>query len=311
MLQSDDFNQSSISSKKKPAIETIIDTHVHLVTLNLPGVTLDQAPDGTSFQSPPELLAKVIQTEMQEANIEHVLGMPSPTADENDPLGVAGTRHLAALVPGLHPVGFANPERIDEKHLERVEESLRLGDVIAIKAYLGYLHHYPDSPGYHPYYRLAAKYKIPVIFHTGDTYSHLAKLKYAHPLTIDEVAVDFPETNFVIAHLGNPWLADTSEVVYKNNKPGIRENVWADLSGLMVGSASDYENYRQEGYFEDLGKKVWELIDFTERPDRFLFGSDWPLSPMKVYRDFIGELIPESYHKAVFYDNAKALFKLV
>ena len=125
------------------------------------------------------------------------------------------------------------------------------------------------------------------------------------------VAVDFPETNFVIAHLGNPWLADTSEVVYKNNKPGIRENVWADLSGLMVGSASDYENYRQEGYFEDLGKKVWELIDFTERPDRFLFGSDWPLSPMKVYRDFISELIPESYHKAVFHDNAKALFKLV
>jgi len=297
-------------NKMPPAVKSVIDTHVHVVTLNLPGVALKKAPDGTSFQSSPEQLAKVIQAELQEANIEHALCMPSPSADENDPLGVEGTRRLAALVPGLHPVGFANPERVDERHIDKVEESLRHGDVVALKAYLGYIHHYPNSPGYHPYYRLAAKYKIPVVFHSGDTYSHLAKLKFAHPFNVDEVAVDFPETNFVIAHLGNPWLVDTAEVVYKNNKPGIRENVWADLSGLMVGSAADYENYRQEGYFEVLGEKVREVIDFTDRPDRFLYGSDWPLSPMKIYRDFIGELIPESFHQAIFHDNAKSLFKL-
>ncbi len=46
------------------------------------------------------------------------------------------------------------------------------------------------------------KYSIPIIFHTGDTYSRKAKLKYAHPLGVDEVVVDYPEVNFVLAPSG-------------------------------------------------------------------------------------------------------------
>jgi predicted TIM-barrel fold metal-dependent hydrolase len=59
-----------------------------------------------------------------------------------------------------------------------------------------------------------------------------------------------------------------------------------------------------------VSEDVRKAIDFAERPDRFLFGSDWPLAPIKVYRDFIRDLVPEEYHQAVLYDNAKALFKL-
>ena len=51
-------------------------------------------------------------------------------------------------------------------------------------------------------------------------------------------------------------------------------------------------------------------IEFTERPDKFLYGTDWPLAPMRVYRDFVRHLFPEEFHQAVFHDNAKALFKL-
>lgn len=288
-----------------PPVGAVIDTHIHLVNLNLRGV-----PELGAFAAPPEQLARTVQAQMKEANVQHALCMPRREKDENDPLGVAGTRRLAALVPGLHPIGLADPERFEDKHLERVEDSLKRGDVVALKAYLGYLHHGPDSPGYRPYYQLAAKYRIPVIFHSGDPWSHLAKVKYAHPLHIDEVAVDFPETNFVIAHMGNPWLIDAAEVIYKNNKKGLRENVWADLSALLVGSADDFETYRKEGAFKTIGERVRNAIEFAERPDRFLFGSDWPLAPMTVYRDFIRELLPAQAHQAVFYDNAKALFKL-
>jgi predicted TIM-barrel fold metal-dependent hydrolase len=300
-------------------VKAVIDTHVHLVNTNLRGVPESSAPDGTPFRSPPEQLARAVQAQMKEANVEHALCMPRREhalcmprreMDEKDPLGIEGTRRLAALVPGLHPIGLADPERFDDKHLERVEDSLKRGGVVALKAYLGYLHHGPESPGYRPYYRLAAKYNIPVIFHSGDTWSHLAKVKYAHPLHIDEVAVDFPETNFVIAHMGNPWLMDTAEVIYKNNKKGVKENVWADLSALVVGSADDFENYRKQGVLKTVSEDVRKAIEFAERPDRFLFGSDWPLAPMKVYRDFIRELVPGQYHQAVFYDNAKALFKV-
>ncbi len=37
--------------------------------------------------------------------------------------------------------------------------------IVAFKAYLGYLHFGPEDPQYVPYYRIAAKYHFPVIFH--------------------------------------------------------------------------------------------------------------------------------------------------
>ncbi len=53
-----------------------------------------------------------------------------------------------------------------------------------------------------------------------------------------------------------------------------------------------------------------KALDFAERLDRILFGTDWPLAPMTIYRDFIRDIVPKEHHQAVFYDNAKALFKL-
>ncbi|GAF15492.1 amidohydrolase [Bacillus sp. JCM 19045] len=56
---------------------------------------------------------------------------------------------------------------------------------------------------YKPVYHLAEKHHVPVVFHTGDTYAENAILKYAHPLTIDEVAVQHRNVTFVMAHLGD------------------------------------------------------------------------------------------------------------
>ena len=156
--------------------------------------------------------------------------------------------------------------------------------VKALKAYLGYLHYEPYSPGYRRYFKLAAKYKIPVIFHSGDTYSRAAKVKFAHPLQIDEVAVDFPETKFVLAHFGNPWLMDAAQVVYKN------KNVWADLSAILIGDAEAFAAMEKDGVLDRAVKRIKEGIEYAEAPERFLFGSDWPLSPIAVYRDFVRQL---------------------
>ena len=69
-----------------------------------------------------------------------------------------------------------------------------------------------------PFYRLAEECNIPVIFHTGDTESTDSKLKFAHPSGIDEIAVEYPQVNFLIAHLGNPWLMDAAEVDSKKRE---------------------------------------------------------------------------------------------
>lgn len=288
-----------------------IDAHIHACDVFLPGLQENLlAPDGTPLQSSLEKVAEGIRNEMKSGGIVHLLGMPCWKRTDGDPLGVERMEQLTPLIPGLHLVGLADPTRTDARHLGKVEEVLKRGRVKALKAYLGYLHYEPSDSGYQPYYRLAARYRIPFFFHTGDVYSHLGKLKYAHPLLIDEVAVDHPEVNFIIAHLGCPWFSDAAEVVYKNNKTGIRENVWVDLSGVVVGGAGDFETYRKQGILQTMADRIREALYYAGRPDRFLYGSDWPLSPMATYRKFVEEAIPSEYHQAVFHDNAKQLFGL-
>lgn len=279
----------------------MIDMHIHAVNPQLPGVkTLPPLLDG-----PPEPVAAALRQQMHESGTHTLLGMGHLSGVESDPLGIDSTLRIAELLPGLHAIGVADPSRTDTDHLQRVEGQLRTGRVRALKGYLGYLYHGPDSPGYAPYYELAARYEIPFVFHTGDNYSTVAKVKYAHPLLVDEVAVEHRDVNFVMAHFGNPWITDAAEVLYKN------ENVWADLSGLLVGDEAYFSALSKGGGMGRTAERIRQGIEYTERPDRFLYGTDWPLAPMRVYRDFVEQLIPEEFHAAVFHENARALFKLV
>ncbi len=108
----------------------------------------------------------------------------------------------------------------------------------------------------------------------------------------------------MLAHLGNPWLTDAAEVVYKN------VNVWADLSGFVVGSAADFASEERREMLEEVRVALGRAYRYAERPNRFLYGSDWPLAPMTAYRDFIASAIPEAHHPLVFEENARLLFRL-
>lgn len=56
-------------------------------------------------------------------------------------------------------------------------------------------------------------------------------MRISHPPHVDDVAVDSPNLKAVICHVGNPWIRDCMEVVYRN--------VYADISGLVLGDFSD------------------------------------------------------------------------
>ncbi len=107
-----------------------------------------------------------------------------------------------------------------------------------------------------------------------------------------------------MAHLGNPWMTEAAEVVYKN------VNVWADLSGLAVGDAHSFASEERREALSDSVAALRRAFRYAERPNRFLYGSDWPLAPMIAYRDFIRSAIPEVHHEQVFVDNARGLFKI-
>jgi predicted TIM-barrel fold metal-dependent hydrolase len=287
----------------------VIDTHIHVVPSGLPGIKPLPEDVERLYKGPLSGMADRLKVEMDGAKIELAFGMGSLGGPPEDPLGIARTLELCRSVPGLRAIGIADPRRTEPAHLKAVEAQIeRHRDrLVAFKAYLGYLHFGPEDPNYVPYYKLAAKYHLPVIVHTGDNWSTTAKVKYAHPLRMDEVAVDHPEVRFVLAHFGNPWLIDAAEVVYKN------ANVWADLSGLFVGNDKeirellDAAGARESApglLISDLKKAIAYVGDYG----RFLYGSDWPLAPMGPYRRLIESLIPEEHRRAVFKANAEHVF---
>ena len=191
-----------------------------------------------------------------------------------------------------------NPYKLDREHVTKLEEKIQLPHVVGFKIYLGYYPFYAYDEKYKPIYELAEKYRVPVVFHTGDTYSERGLLKYSHPLTLDEVAVFNREVTFVMAHFGDPWVLDGAEVVYKNR------NMYADLSGLIVGTKKDVRRHLGTNFTNHLR----HAFDYCDHYDKLLFGTDWPLISMGDYIRFIKEIIPVQHHEKVFYENALKVF---
>jgi hypothetical protein len=183
----------------------------------------------------------------------------------------------------------------------RIEKGLRTGFYRCLKIYLGYIHQFANDRNYEPAYKLAEKYNVPVIFHTGDTYDVDGKLKYSDPLTIDEVAVDHRGVTFVIAHCGNPWIQSAAEVAYKN------PNVFLDGSAFLIGNLQETSPDTIKRTMID---PITWVFAYLEDPKKLLFGSDWPLVSMKDYIDAFKQAVPPEHWQAVFHDNAVRVFQL-
>jgi predicted TIM-barrel fold metal-dependent hydrolase len=207
---------------------------------------------------------------------------------------VEATRHIKNIfvVAGISYLNF-HPDQ-----LAPIREYMKEGLVRGFKLYPGYEPFYPGDPKLEPIYQAAAELGYPVMIHSGDTYTPKGKVKYAHPLHVDEVAVDHPDVNFVICHIGNPWIRDCMEVVYKN------ANVFTDISGLVLGDFSDrFEIFMRQ--------QLQEMLLYGVNPENVLFGTDWPISSMESYVEFMEELkIPEEDKRKIYFDNAARIFRL-
>ena len=154
-----------------------------------------------------------------------------------------------------------------------------------------------DGPEAFEVYQAAQEYGLFLTFHTG---VHWYRLKDAHPLLLDEVAVTFPQVRFVMCHMGNPWLQDAAAVLEKNF------NVSADLSGLLVGRLPIRFYEEHESYLTLL--KTW--IEYVDDYSRLMYGTDWPLVNIPDYQNFISRVIPERHQQKVFFENANQIYQL-
>jgi len=216
----------------------------------------------------------------------------------NTPIDYQQLMKMANADKRIFPVCAVNPTQATTAGFALLRKALQKGLVHGIKIYLGYLPLYATDKRYARFYKLAQEFDVPVVFHTGDTFGHEFHVKYAHPLQIDDVAVKFRKNTFVIAHMGNPWIRDTAEVVYKN------PNVYTDLSALCIGSPGKHPISRI------VINDIDYVFNYVGDPTKFLYGSDWPLVKMHEYIAIMKKAIPRKHHNAFFYKNAKKVFKL-
>lgn len=276
---------------------TIIDAHIHFSRI---ASFRDAAESGSGC----DYSSTGLQAEITRNHVSAAIGMglqesipyAFPDTAARNPMGLDlsdSWPEALYFCPGI------NPYRLLKDSLDKIEKTLQSPKTVGIKLYAGYYPFYVTDPVYEPVYDLAASYRLPVVIHSGDTFSDRGLLKYAHPLTVDELAVTHRQNTFLITHMGDPWVRDTAQIVRKN------PNVWTDIAGLLVGSRS---------HFQDALGEPLMMNDFRHALmcaaswDKILFGTDWPLAPMDAYSDFVTRIVPEKHLQSIMGENALRLF---
>lgn len=229
--------------------------------------------------------------------VDYALVLSSYKVNEHRP----STKQVVEAIKGRNNLGVVSGIsylHYDHRDIRIISEYLEKGFIKGLKLYPGYEPFYPNDTRLKLLYEMAIEYDVPVMFHSGDTYAPSGKVKYSHPLHIDDLAVDYPDLKIVICHIGNPWIRDCMEIVYKN------ENVYADISGLVLGNFSEkFERYMK--------KEIEEMITYAGDPNYLLYGTDWPIANMESYLKFMGQLeLEDDKKELIMWKNAASLFKI-
>ena len=207
--------------------------------------------------------------------------------------------------PNMYVCLGINPHRLDDKSLAATDQMLKnsatKARIVGFKIYAGYYHFNINDPVYTPVYKLAARHGLTVAIHTGDTYAESGLLEYSHPLAADRLAVNFRDVNFMLCHMGDPWIMDACEVAYKN------PNVYLDISGLLAGDAAHIAATEARPLVMN---HYAQGLHYLNAYEKVLFGTDWPLVPLGAYIEFCKKLMPVEVYEDVFYNNAVRLFRL-
>jgi predicted TIM-barrel fold metal-dependent hydrolase len=271
----------------------IIDVHAHCSNRTDDALIPYARRNGLRYDLD-ELLSK-----MEQNDVEAGLLLSPPLADGR-PLPNEDVMDLCERSDGrLSPVLTVEPDRDSVAAAVRLAEGNK-DSVRGFKVRLGYVPVFADDAVFDPLYDHALAEGLPVLFHSGDTATSTGSLAHAHPLTLDRLANARSELKIVVCHMGNPWIMDTAELIYKH------QNVYADLSGLVAG-----ESRYLDQYVDYLAARISEAVYFAGGAEKFLFGTDYPVQTHENSIRLVGRLeIAREDAARILGLNAKRLFSL-
>lgn len=201
---------------------------------------------------------------MDAAGVDHAVVLPLdwgpafrervPIAAINEHAAVIGKRHGGRLIP------FVGVDPRRKEAAELVERGLRDGGAKGVKLYppAGFD---PFDPSAHPLYELCIQYRVPVLFHTGETLPKLS-LRYAQPMLLQDVFAAFPQLISWIGHAGaRLWWAEALSVASHSI------NSYLELSVWITPQSTETE---QRTFIRQLAEARDRL-----GIERLLFGSDY------------------------------------
>ena len=150
----------------------------------------------------------------------------------------------------------------------------------------------PDAAIYYPYYARCAELGIPIMMQVGHclVYQEDRRLpSVGRPITLDRVAIDFPELTLIGIHLGYPWTEEMISVCTKH------PNVY------MAGDANAPKHW---------GASAVHFAN-TFGQDKFMFGTDWwVIDPERAVEEVHDLKFRDGSLRKIMRDNALRVFNL-
>jgi predicted TIM-barrel fold metal-dependent hydrolase len=140
-------------------------------------------------------------------------------------------------------------------------------------------------------YRKCQEAGLVLMIHTGTSIFPGARNVHCDPIHCDDIGVDFPNLNVILAHGGRPlWMETAMFVVRRHAK------FWMDISSIPPQLVPEYFP-KLEGI-----------------ADKVLWGSDWPAPGVPGMRANVDRFLelgyPDEFKRRVVCDNAKRLYKI-
>lgn len=191
----------------------------------------------------------------------------------------------------FHGLAGIDPSRI-MRGLAEFEYAITELGFVGAHLYPHWFEQAPDSPMYYPFYAKCCELNVPIMMQVGhclDYFRDRILPSVGRPITLDRVAIDFPELKLIGIHMGWPWVEEMIAVSFKH------DNVY--IAGDAYAPKHWPPNFVH--YLNSWGSH------------KVLFGTDWAaIDPERAVRevDELG-LRPEAW-QAVMRDNAMRLFGL-
>lgn len=280
----------------------VIDAHVHIAPWEqvLPDAAALMKAGRHDFDSiyaichdPHRLIA-----EMDRAGIEKLVMINYVTPDVVGFTEASNefSARMAAPFPGrLIPFGGIDPRRVPDVAAEMDRLLGELG-LRGIKLHPPHQFFRPndylnreDLRDLATVYEKCIAYGVPVMVHTGTSVFPRARNKYADPMDLDDVVVDFPDLKLIVAHGGRPLYMDETFFLLRRSS-----NVFVDISSVPP-------------------KKLLDYFPWIQRvAGQAMFGSDWPGPGVKDLtsniEDFYALPLDEATKRQVLRETALTVF---